>query len=423
MSNTTDDDLIAHLDERVEIECDGKLHAESADGHVAGQKATYAVRFGCPQCDNPETILICAGRLDWWRHQAATGARGECDNCGLINELADYIQTVLPLQPMTGKTSDTTPKKRRVRRQVISDLSPAQDCAPVADATPERSLTWEAAFAAFELYERAKNLSPRTIQNRAWVMNATAKALNKGPLDVMIEDLRSRLTRGVSASSMQSETSDYKVFFRFLAESGFRSDDLGKSLPTVRAPKRKPRPYTTAQIAALLSTGAYSHTRAMILLAFFQGFRASEVAAVHGQDLDIEANFIRVIGKGGKHSTLPLHPAVRKIAENMPTDDWWFPARNNAGGHIKSKSVSDLMTRAKLRAGITNERLTGHSLRHSFGTELVRAGVDLRTVQELMRHETLQTTELYTEINEDQMRDGLSRLTDLSKLQRPEIKN
>jgi site-specific recombinase XerD len=154
----------------------------------------------------------------------------------------------------------------------------------------------------------------------------------------------------------------------------------------------------------------------MILLAFLQGFRANEVAAVHGHDLDLQAGTIRVVGKAGKVSTLPIHPAVRELAATMPNDDWWFPARKGAEGHIRSNSVSDLMKRAKLRAGITNPRLTGHSLRHSFGTDLVRAGVDLRTVQELMRHETLQTTELYTEINDEQMRHGLNRLDGPSKL-------
>jgi site-specific recombinase XerD len=76
------------------------------------------------------------------------------------------------------------------------------------------------------------------------------------------------------------------------------------------------------------------------------------------------------------------------------------------------------MRRAKLRAGIDNERLTGHSLRHSYGTELVRAGVDLRTVQELMRHESLATTQIYTAIDEEQMRYGINRLGPMGASQR-----
>jgi site-specific recombinase XerD len=188
------------------------------------------------------------------------------------------------------------------------------------------------------------------------------------------------------------------------------AEDLAERLPTVKAPRRKPRPYSAEQIGALLDSGGYTKTRAMIKLGFYQGFRAGEIAAVHGHDIDLDANTITVVGKADKRATMPLHAEIRTLALTMPRDDWWFPARNGAAGHIHSRSVSDLLRRAKERAGITNERLTGHSLRHSYGTELVRAGVDLRTVQELMRHESLATTQLYTAIGAEQMRDGLDRL-------------
>lgn len=148
----------------------------------------------------------------------------------------------------------------------------------------------------------------------------------------------------------------------------------------------------------------------MILLGRYQGFRASEIAAVHGHDLDLDAHTIEVLGKGGKLSVLPLHPVIERIAASMPCDGYWFPARKTQVGHIHSRSVSDLMTRAKKRAGITNPKLTGHSLRHAYGTDLVRAGVDLRTVQELMRHESLATTQIYTAIDDAQLRAGIDRL-------------
>lgn len=262
----------------------------------------------------------------------------------------------------------------------------------------------------FAEYQRGKGLAERTISNRDYMLRQLRRAAGRTLSELTVQDLRHHLGRGVSRGSMQTERDCYRAFYRFLAEEKIRVDDPSERLPKIRAPRGRPRPYTQEQIDALLTSGAYKRTRAMILLGCYQGFRASEIAGVHGRDIDAESGTIRVLGKGGKVSFLPLHPTIAELAATMPRDGFWFPARKSNTGHIHSRSVSDLMTRAKKRAGITEPKLTGHSLRHAYGTTLVRSGVDLRTVQELMRHESLATTQIYTLIDEDQLRDGIQRL-------------
>lgn len=261
----------------------------------------------------------------------------------------------------------------------------------------------------FAAYQLAKGLSARTIANRNYMLQSLEKHAGIPLHEVTTAHLRERLGRGVAKGTMQTERDCYRAFFGFLVEDGHRSDDPSLRLPKIRAPRGRPRPYSQEQIDALLRSGSYRRTRAMILLACYQGFRASEVAAVHASDIDAGERTIRVRGKGGKVVFLPLHPTIAELAPTMGSE-WWFPARRGAPGHINSRSVSDLMTRAKRRAGITNEKLTGHSLRHAYGTTLVRAGVDLRTVQELMRHESLATTQIYTLIDDEQLRAGIVRL-------------
>lgn len=148
----------------------------------------------------------------------------------------------------------------------------------------------------------------------------------------------------------------------------------------------------------------------MMLLGYYQGFRVSSIAAVHGQDIDLHAGRIRTVGKGGKVRSVPLHPMIAELAETMPRDDWWFPARNGRTGHIQPSSVTNLITKAKKRAGITDPELTPHSLRHAFGTDLVEADVDIRVVQELMMHESLATTQIYTRVSERKQREGIHAL-------------
>lgn len=271
-------------------------------------------------------------------------------------------------------------------------------------------MAWTPALTEFENYQRAKGLSPRTIENRDYMLRALARRTTLTPTTVTIRELRERLGRGVSRGTMQTERDCYRAFFSFMVEEQLRTDDPAERLSRIRAPRGRPRPYSAEQVDRLLNTGSYRRTRTMILLAYYQGFRASEVAAIHGRDIDLEENTIRVLGKGGKVVILPLHPTIADAAAKMPRDDWWFKARAGRDGHIHPRSVYDLMTRAKKRAGIVEPKLTGHSLRHAYGTDLVRSGVDLRTVQELMRHESLATTQIYTLITDEQMRDGITRL-------------
>jgi site-specific recombinase XerD len=262
----------------------------------------------------------------------------------------------------------------------------------------------------FAAYQRAKGLSDRTIENRAYMVAALYRNAGVSLLEVDLHHLRRHLGRGVSAGTMQTERDCYRAFFTFLKEDEYRTDDPSERLSPVRAPRGEPRPFTSEQIDRLLATGSYRRTRAMILLGCYQGFRAGTIAQVHGRDVDLASNTIRAIGKGNKVRVLPLHPLIRELAETMPADEWWFPARKGRPGHIHSRSVSDLLAEAKKRAGITEGKLTAHSLRHSFGTDLVAEGVDLRTVQELMMHSSLATTQIYTGISAEQKAEGISRL-------------
>ena len=200
------------------------------------------------------------------------------------------------------------------------------------------------------------------------------------------------------------------AFYTFLHEEGLRADNPSQRLAPISAPKGEPRPFTREQIDAMLNGGAYRKTRAMILVGYYQGFRVSSIARVRGHDIDLDGNTIRTLGKGSKDGLLPLHPVIAELARTMPTDDWWFPARKNPSRPMSSSSVTNLITLAKKRAGILDPRLTPHSLRHAFGTDLVEAGTDIRVVQELMMHESLATTQIYTGVSSRRKREGILTL-------------
>jgi len=259
--------------------------------------------------------------------------------------------------------------------------------------------------------QRGRGLAETTIRNRVSILTYLEVSAGRPLLDLSVYELRIYLGRkGIKDSSRRTIRAAMTAFYGFAYEEGFRLDNPTDRLAPVRVPKGKPRPFTFEQISRMVDGGAYRRTRAMILIGFYQGFRVSQIAAVHGRDLDLPSMTIRTLGKGGKEGVLPLHPIIAELAPTMPADDWWFPARGGRTGHVQPGSVTELITEAKIRAGILDPTLTPHSLRHSFGTELVEAGLDTRVVQVLMMHEDLSSTQIYTGVSRRRLDAGITLL-------------
>lgn len=262
----------------------------------------------------------------------------------------------------------------------------------------------------FASYQRSKGLADTTVRNRDSILRTLERNSGAPLIELQLSDLREHLgRRGIKAGSRRTERGAIVALYMFLLSEGMRDDDPSARLAPITAPKGEPRPFTREQIDAMLTSGAYRRTRAMILVGYYQGFRVSSIARIHARDLDVDGGTIRTIGKGGKDRTLPLHPMIAALAATMPTG-YWFPSRKNGAAPMSSASVTNLITLAKKRAGILDPTLTPHSLRHAFGTDLVEAGVDIRVVQELMMHESLATTQIYTGVSAHRKRDGIRTL-------------
>lgn len=266
-------------------------------------------------------------------------------------------------------------------------------------------------LSSFAAHQRSQGLAALTIQNRDSILRGIHRRLGASLLVVSTAQLRDHIGReGIAIGTRRTERAALAAFYAFAVDEGYREDNPTARLSKVRAPRGTPRPFTREQIERMLTSGAYWRTRVMILLGYYQGFRVSSIARVHGRDIDLASGTIRTVAKGSKSLTLPLHPVIAEIAKSMPTDDYWFPARGGRTGHIRAGSVSDAVRDAKARAGILDPKLTAHSLRHAFGTDLVDAGVDIRVIADLMGHESVATTQIYTGVSAERRRDGLGRL-------------
>lgn len=149
----------------------------------------------------------------------------------------------------------------------------------------------------------------------------------------------------------------------------------------------------------------------MILLAAMGGLRVHEIAKFRGEDIDVVNGIITVTGKGGATEIIPAHEAILADAGTFPLRGYWFPSYPRQGGglpHVSRTAVSKAIHDTMIRAGILGKP---HQLRHWYGTTLLAEGVDMRIVQKLMRHKSVATTQIYTDVNWAQMLAGMQRLT------------
>lgn len=210
-----------------------------------------------------------------------------------------------------------------------------------------------------------------------------------------------------SDSTTATYTSYLAAWFKWLQVVDRRTDNPMVKVGSAKVPEREPRPISDADVPRLLGARMWSSTRTMILLALLAGLRVGEIARVRGEDVDLGARLLWVKGKGRKVRSVPLHPALVEVASRMPESGWWFPMRACPSEHVRSKSVSDVIGRTMRRAGV---RGTPHSLRHWYASSLLDDGNDIRVVQELMRHKSIQSTQIYTRVPDRRRRDAIAGL-------------
>ena len=254
----------------------------------------------------------------------------------------------------------------------------------------------------------AQSLSVNTIKERVRVIAQVQSQTQMSPRTLTAADITMWLATLPTPITRHCYYVHLRAWFRWLVANDLRPDDPMIKVIAPKRPKYAPRPISEVQLRAALSQPGLRHaTRTRIMLAAFAGLRVHEIAKIQGQELDRVTGLLRVVGKGNKHSVVPVHPVLLREAETYPLRGWWFPGRSNPQGHVNSRGVAQSIVDAFARVGVT---MTSHQLRHYFATALLEGGADARVVQTLMRHENLSTTALYMGVSVPQQRAALDAL-------------
>ncbi len=228
-------------------------------------------------------------------------------------------------------------------------------------------------------------------------------------------DLRQYVTAlhraGYAKSSVARHLATLRSFFRFAQREGLAEQNPAKPLRNPRPDRKLPHFLTTQQIARLLEAPPADQPlglrdRAMLETTYSAGLRVSELVAINDDDLDLGGGLVRVRGKGRRERLAPLGRfAVRAIerwrgARPAPTGPGTERPLflNRFGRRLTTRSVARMLDKYLRQTGL-DQRTSPHTLRHSFATHLLDRGADIRSVQELLGHKSLVTTQIYTHIS------------------------
>ena len=269
-------------------------------------------------------------------------------------------------------------------------------------------------FRLFEYYLKIEcAMSPNTVASYISDLTAFFSAVGKDPKDVVPEDIISYFaeTTALSKRSQARVLSSLHSFYKWMIMEGEMTDNpsdaieapkLGKYLPAVLSVEEVDR-----LIAAVDLDSAFGkRDRAMLETLYGLGLRVSELVSLRISNIWTEQGFVSVIGKGDKQRLVPLggmardairdYLEVRGPAADRESSDILF--LNRFGRALTRVAVFKMIKAYAVKAGISKE-ISPHTLRHSFATHLIENDADLRAVQEMLGHESILTTEIYTHID------------------------
>jgi site-specific recombinase XerD len=268
----------------------------------------------------------------------------------------------------------------------------------------------------------AARRAPRTVDAYRRDLADLAAHLGGPPATASAEQVEAWLAglraRGQAPSSVARRAAAARSFYRHLVALGQRADNPAAEIDLPRRRRRLPRSLSLGEVERLIdaangTTPRSFRDRALVELLYGAGLRVSEAVGLERGGVDLEARTVRCVGKGDKERVVPLgSQAVEALRRYLARGRPYLDRRhrpelflNAQGGPLTRGGAFLILRRLAAEAGLDAERIHPHLLRHSFATHLLEGGADLRSVQEMLGHADLGTTELYTHVSDRRRRE------------------
>jgi integrase/recombinase XerD len=269
----------------------------------------------------------------------------------------------------------------------------------------------------------AARLAPRTVEAYRRDLGSVAAALAKPVATATTEDIERYLAAlradGLASTTIARRAAAIRSFFRHQTLLGARADNPAAELDLPRRTRKLPRTLSPGEAERLVEAARGTTPRALrdhalVELLYGAGLRVSEATGLQKGGIDLDERLVRTVGKGGKERVVPIGrqaaDALRRyVAHGRPHLDRRHRPElflNAKGGPLTRAGAFLILRKLAGKAGLEPERVHPHLLRHSFATHLLEGGADLRSVQEMLGHADLATTELYTHVTDRRRRDA-----------------
>ncbi len=245
---------------------------------------------------------------------------------------------------------------------------------------------------------------------------------------VEASDIRTYLAdltaEGLSARTQARHLSSLKQFYLFLMEEGIRQDNPVAEIGTPRMAQSLPKFLSIEDTGALLKAAQENQTDeglrlcALIELLYATGMRVSELVSLKISQTQRDLRILIVMGKGNKERLVPLSPRAREALDRyllvrdnfLPNSEqdkvkdtgWVFPSRGK-NGYLTRHRVGQLLKELAIESGVMPSKVSPHVLRHAFATHLLENGADLRSVQKMLGHSDISTTQIYTHVLQERL--------------------
>ncbi len=250
-------------------------------------------------------------------------------------------------------------------------------------------------------------------------------ALENADAAALHDYLAAMTTRRLTPRTLARRLSAMRQFFRFLVSDGARVDDPTAGLDTPRLGRPLPKILGEAEVEQLIeAAGSWAgdegvRLRCLLELLYATGLRVSELIGLPLAGAQRDPRFLLVRGKGGRERVVPMSPPARqaltaylecrdrflprKAPPNPKMARWLFPSRGMEG-HLTRQRCGQHLKELALAAGLDPTRLSPHVLRHAFASHLLDHGADLRSVQQMLGHADIATTQIYTHVQSERLR-------------------
>jgi integrase/recombinase XerD len=265
--------------------------------------------------------------------------------------------------------------------------------------------------------------SPRTVdayrRDLAGLSTWLGRPLATATTDELESWLAELRAQGLAPATVARRTAAVRSFFRHLVLLGAVSENPAAALELPRRRRTLPRTLSPSEAERLIEAAAGItprdlRDRALVELLYGAGLRVSEAVGLERAGVDLENRLVRCVGKGGKERIVPIGRAAAEAIRRYQSRGRPFLDRrhrpelflNARGGGLTRAGAFLILRRLAAKAGLEPERVHPHLLRHSFATHLLEGGADLRSVQEMLGHADLATTELYTHVSDRRRREA-----------------